>query len=980
MKLKLDVEEIRKAVSVLKPNNQLFEVRIIGKTPYENYSGIFKSVDNCVQGLQSLNFKDSAQVYFTLNEIHKECYSMAQKEHFEKIKNTLSDEYITRYQWLLIDCDPERAGGIKGISSNTEELKAAQRKAETVRDFLSNQGFSNPVYALSGNGYHLLYKVDFENNDANKKIVNDFLKTLDCLFTDNVEIDTTVGNPSRICKLYGCTATKGADDPENDRPHRIAKIIDIPDKIEITPITALQALIDGFLPKPEPKVMPRYSGNYKQFSLEQWLQEYNVPVKGKFEISGGTKYILDCCPFNPEHTGKDSAIFQRNDGAIGFHCFHNSCADKQWKDVRLFYEPTAYDKKVDNTPPVHRMKKPSEPPLTIEQELEQMAENSADSSEEFSELLIDETDTVTEEEKRELLTLAETDPTNKKIFEAAECFPDEYTANEFLKPFREIAKAQKQTSIFNRCSNTALRNIQKRNKKAEQQAYCDQINARREELQAKAPYFIVCKTNLYGEIIQKVNPSLLKKYFLEHHDVKLVRNPAADETDVYLFKKGIYERLSPDLLKGYLKAPVEKYDETMVSPQDFNKAAEILKTDKVSVTNNDFNTNENIIVFNNGVLHLDTMQLKPHDKGILSTIKIDCNYIPPLTMPDTSMAWEQAKENAPVFSKYLIDLTNGDKKVISFLLEFIAVAISNIFGYRFKSALFLVGESDTGKSQLLTLIQKLVGNNNCSQITLDGIEKPHGEVAVYGKRFAYDPDMGYASVDELEKFKVLTGGDTMLFDPKFKTPFNAKYLGLLAFGCNRLPQFGGDKGKAVYRRIIPYECTNVIPENMQNKHLVNDMYKEREEIVKLLIPHLLRTVENNYKFDIPDCCIALREQYKTDNDPIRQFVTECCQWRVGEYKKPTASDYTRRQIYQTYAYWYSENYSRYKSGGSERTFKDRMLEILGEADITGRDAMFETGKGRYYAYTLNKTGVEYFNEFEIKNNPQRKKYSRYDAL
>ncbi len=38
------------------------------------------------------------------------------------------------------------------------------------------------------------------------------------------------------------------------------------------------------------------------------------------------------------------SIFKQGNGAIGFKCFHNSCADKTWRDVRLLYEPDAYTK------------------------------------------------------------------------------------------------------------------------------------------------------------------------------------------------------------------------------------------------------------------------------------------------------------------------------------------------------------------------------------------------------------------------------------------------------------------------------------------------------------------------------------------------------------------------------------------------------------------------------------------------------------
>lgn len=65
----------------------------------------------------------------------------------------------------------------------------------------------------------------------------------------------------------------------------------------------------------------------------------------KSSYSDGMKYILDKCPFDSNHKGKDACIFQSRSGAIGFHCFHNSCSDKTWHDVRVLFEPDAYEKK-----------------------------------------------------------------------------------------------------------------------------------------------------------------------------------------------------------------------------------------------------------------------------------------------------------------------------------------------------------------------------------------------------------------------------------------------------------------------------------------------------------------------------------------------------------------------------------------------------------------------------------------------------------
>ena len=68
--------------------------------------------------------------------------------------------------------------------------------------------------------------------------------------------------------------------------------------------------------------------------------------------TGGTKWILDHCPFNPAHDHRDAAIIQTTDGKICFHCFHASCADKRWRELRLLYEPDAYQRRNDIKPAV----------------------------------------------------------------------------------------------------------------------------------------------------------------------------------------------------------------------------------------------------------------------------------------------------------------------------------------------------------------------------------------------------------------------------------------------------------------------------------------------------------------------------------------------------------------------------------------------------------------------------------------------------
>lgn len=330
-------EEICKAIQALKDDGELFEIRVLESNGKRVSSGYFRDTETLLEQLSKLNSSDSS-VYITLNNIKPECYSREQRDKFiTNIKVQTSDNDICGYEWLFIDVDPKRPAG---VSSTDEQLKHAKEVGNKVYVFMKNFGFNEPVTAMSGNGIHLLYKIGLRNSEENKLLIKNCLMVLNMLFSDEfVDIDRTNYNPARICKLYGTMARKGSNTPEN--PHRMSYLLSEGSK-EPTDKTYLEKLA-AMLPIPEkPQKYNRY--NTKEFDLEEWLIRYGLRYQ-KADYSDGVKYILEQCPFDSNHKGKDACIFQSNTGAIGFHCFHNSCSDKTWKDVRLLYEPNAYEKR-----------------------------------------------------------------------------------------------------------------------------------------------------------------------------------------------------------------------------------------------------------------------------------------------------------------------------------------------------------------------------------------------------------------------------------------------------------------------------------------------------------------------------------------------------------------------------------------------------------------------------------------------------------
>ncbi len=428
-----------------------------------------------------------------------------------------------------------------------------------------------------------------------------------------------------------------------------------------------------------------------------------------------------------------------------------------------------------------------------------------------------------------------------------------------------------------------------------------------------------------------INPALLAKTFREREHFKLVRDPLTNTANFYFYRNGVYAAVSDATFKGYIKRYITDFDESLLLMRDVDEVFKNLSTDLTYITPDELDQNENIINFQNGLLNLETMELTEHSPECLSSIQLP-------------LQWSNQPCDTPIFDNYLKALTDGDDKKQKLLLEFIGAVFSNICGYRFKKVLFLVGKGDTGKSQLRLLVERIIGNNNSCAVDLADIESRFGMANLYGKRLAGCADMSFMKIGQLKKLKLLTGGDSIDFERKGKDKFSARYNGLLWFGTNELPRFGGDRGQWVYDRFIIVECNNVIPSNKQDKHLCDKMFAEREGIVQKALVALKQAIDNGYIFSIPESSKELLKEYAESNSPVISFYKECCVLRSSDIPKDNCSC---RRMFDVFRAWCVDTNNGYTAKKSE--FKKEIAEFL---NMTVDEITTRSNSDRFYIFTL----------------------------
>lgn len=77
------------------------------------------------------------------------------------------------------------------------------------------------------------------------------------------------------------------------------------------------------------------AGAGQAFNIEGFIERHKLVVRrGPVAYNNGTKYELNVCPFNSDHTGGSAVITRGANGALGFRCLHNSYEGKGWRELR----------------------------------------------------------------------------------------------------------------------------------------------------------------------------------------------------------------------------------------------------------------------------------------------------------------------------------------------------------------------------------------------------------------------------------------------------------------------------------------------------------------------------------------------------------------------------------------------------------------------------------------------------------------------
>ena len=325
--------DILRFVELLWRPGDVREVRIPKYNKYgHTASGYFDSPESLAESAAKWDGK--ANLYFTLNPVNPALMARASNRIADKAETTSADVDVIRRRSLFIDIDPDRPSG---ISSTEDERQAARLVLDEVVSFLDNKDWPQPIVAMSGNGWYLLYPISLPNDPSSLELVQGVLVSLATRFNNEaVHIDTTVCNAARLAGLIGSMKVKG--DFLTDRPHRRSQLESVPQQLAVIS-EELLAELAAEQSQPEanlPKDGSIFNGSTPL--LEELLQSRHIEYRTQpLDGNGVTWYHVEKCPFHYDecHPFECGVGQKLPDGPYAGKCFHAETEPRGWQEWKV---------------------------------------------------------------------------------------------------------------------------------------------------------------------------------------------------------------------------------------------------------------------------------------------------------------------------------------------------------------------------------------------------------------------------------------------------------------------------------------------------------------------------------------------------------------------------------------------------------------------------------------------------------------------
>jgi len=233
---------------------------------------------------------------------------------------------------------------------------------------------------------------------------------------------------------------------------------------------------------------------------------------------------------------------------------------------------------------------------------------------------------------------------------------------------------------------------------------------------------------------------------------------------------------------------------------------------------NEFDADGTIHNLMNGLLNIETMELRPHTPDYLSLRQFGVDYIPDATCPEYEAA---LLDNLP------------DPEERQMFVECLAMCL--IPEFNFKKAGVFYGPSNAGKSSLVAPLEKILVPDNISSYSIQDFDNDRFACGgLIGKFANITHDQGHEKITRIHKFKNIADHKPVETEKKYGHAQNIIHKIANIFLANHLPEVTPEASEGFFSRIILLEFKQTYVDNPTGEELARGVKPiDRERIAKI---------------------------------------------------------------------------------------------------------------------------------------------------
>lgn len=388
-----------------------------------------------------------------------------------------------------------------------------------------------------------------------------------------------------------------------------------------------------------------------------------------------------------------------------------------------------------------------------------------------------------------------------------------------------------------------------------------------------------------------------------------IRNDGQGSVFGYDEKSGVWNRLDSLHARQFMErilAPHSFHANTAELKEIYQNVAERCDFIEEKLASDEART---FVVCQNGVVNLMDGNIIPSDKTGYYKRSLNFNYSKDAKIQGNSETYKYLQTLLGVTGKL------EDSPKFKLLLQIILYGIADLKNA--KKAVILLGPAGIGKSILLSLIEKLVGDCYCTWLTWGELSKEDHVSLIKNKTLILSDEMPCTPLRHLDRIKSIISGNPIVLNKKYGEIGDYRPHVKLISAANNMPSLGEPDVKGAFAERLLVLPLGKVPSEDKDPDLLDKLWKEKDQLFSMALSVAPEFIRNNLKFYEDAEGVRICEQFSREGFSISAYI------EAGYHDDPNGR-VCLQEFYDGYVKFCEDGFL---NGVTKTEFKSQLIQL-----------------------------------------------------